>query len=413
MRSVLILGASSLQIPLIEFVKKRGFRTIVVSIPGHYPGFRIADKSIYCDIRDAEAILSQILGENIVAVLTDETDIAVPTVAEIAEKLGLCGNSPAIAKVYSNKFLMREACRRAGVPVPNYIHVSKDSEIEKLCRDVNFPAMMKPEDNQGSRGVFKVENVGDISNHIADSLSFSSSNQVIIEEFFQGKEYVVEGFVIDGQYVNWGVAERRYFDIAGLFIPSQTIFPAIIDDDIKIELIKAEERLHHYLNPSFGMIHSEYIVNSNNGEFVLVETALRGGGVYISSHLVPLYTGYDNYSLLLDCSLGKNHKVSDIKFDTKSKSSAYMCFYLPPGTIESVSGVDKIESSPQVTLACLDDIKVGKTIFPIENKTQRLGPIIISAENRKELEEVMKYVMDTLQIVVRTVTGEKEKSRWE
>lgn len=412
MRSVLILGASSLQMPLIEFVKKRGFRTIVVSRPGNYPGFSIADKSIYCDVRDAEAILSQISGEDIVAVLTDETDISVPTVAVIAEKLGLCGTPPAIANVYSNKYMMREACKRAGVPVPYYIQVSEDSEIETLCKRINFPAIIKPEDNQGSRGVYKVKNIAEILDHLSDSLSYSSTNRVIVEEFFQGKEYVVEGFVIDGQYINWGIAERRYFDIANRFIPSQTIFPAILDEKIQKELIESERKLHHFLNPSYGMIHSEYII-SDNGEFVLVETALRGGGVCISSHLVPLYTGYDNYSLLLDCSLGKKLKASDVKFDNTGKASAYMCFYLAPGIIESVSGIEELQSSHQVAFAGFDGVEVGKTVSPIENKTQRLGPIIIAAENRKELEEVMKYVMNTLQIVVRTVTGEKERIRWE
>lgn len=412
MKSVLILGASSLQIPLIEFVKKKGFRTIVVSIPGDYPGFKVADRSVFCDVRDTDSILSQVYDEEIVAVLTDETDIAVPTVAFIAERLGLSGNNPATAEAYSNKFLMREACRRAGVPVPKYLRMSKDSNIEALCGDINLPAMMKPEDNQGSRGVFKVTNVDEIANHLADSLSYSSSDQVIIEEFFQGKEYVVEGFVIDGQYINWGIAERRYFDIANRFIPSQTIFPAMIDDNIKNELIKAEERLHHYLNPSFGMIHSEYIVN-NNGDFILVETALRGGGVYISSHLVPLYTGYDNYSLLLDCSLGKNIKSSDVIFDKKGKASAYMCFYLPPGIIESVSGIGEIQSSPHVKFANFDGVEAGKPIFPIENKTQRLGPIIIAADNRRKLEDVMTYMMNTLQIVVKTRSGKKENIRWE
>lgn len=413
MKSILILGASALQVPLIKFVKNRGFRVIVVSIPGDYPGFEIADRSVICDVRDADSIISQIEDEDIAAVMTDETDISVPTVAIIAEKLGLSGNSPAVAKVYSNKYLMREACHEANVPVPHYVQISTDSEIEALCSGIKFPAMMKPEDNQGSRGVFKVNTVSEIAIHFAESISYSSTNKIIVEEFFQGKEFVVEGYVVDGQYINWGIAERRYFNIDNRFIPCQTIFPALLDEDIKKELIKAEVRLHNSLNPSFGMIHSEYIVNFETGEYVLVETALRGGGVFISSHLVPLFTGYNNYDLLLDCCLGNKRDFFDVRFDKKGKASAYMCFYLPPGIIEYVSGIDEVQSFPQVVLACLDDIEVGKSIFPIENKTQRLGPIIIAADNRKELEGVMSFVKETLQIIVRTSSGEKENIRWE
>ena len=35
MESVLVLGASSLQVPLIKYLKSRKYRVIVVSIPGN------------------------------------------------------------------------------------------------------------------------------------------------------------------------------------------------------------------------------------------------------------------------------------------------------------------------------------------------------------------------------------------
>ena len=72
--SVLILGAASLQVPIIKYVKSKGFNVIVVSIPGHYPGFELADKCIYCDIRDLDGILASIKDDEIEAVLTDETE---------------------------------------------------------------------------------------------------------------------------------------------------------------------------------------------------------------------------------------------------------------------------------------------------------------------------------------------------
>ena len=410
MKSILILGASSLQVPLINYVKKQGYRTIVVSIPGKYPGFDLADRSIYCDVRDADAILSQISNEEIVSVLTDETDISVPTVAVIAERLGIRGNNPKTAIAYSNKYIMRESCRKANIPVPNFIHISKDSDIEKLCKDCSFPAIMKPEDNQGSRGIHKVNSLSEIKDHLEETLSFSTTNRVILEDFFVGNEFVVEGFVINGQYINWGIAERRYFDLKDKYIPCQTIFPANIDDTITHKLINSEIKLHNYLKPTFGMTHSEYIVNEK-GEYILVETSLRGGGVFISSHLIPLYTGYDNYSLLLGCSLGNSYKVEDIKFEKKRRASAYMCFYLAPGVVESIEGIDKVLSLPQVILANFENLYIGMQIKPIVNKTQRFGPIILSADNRDILEEKMSLIRNNLKIVVKTSHG-KEFIRW-
>ena len=40
----MILGAGIYQVPLIRTARRMGLYTIVVSIPGDYPGFALADK---------------------------------------------------------------------------------------------------------------------------------------------------------------------------------------------------------------------------------------------------------------------------------------------------------------------------------------------------------------------------------
>ena len=47
MKKIMILGAGIYQVPLIKTAKKLGLYTIVVSIPGNYPGFELADKVYY------------------------------------------------------------------------------------------------------------------------------------------------------------------------------------------------------------------------------------------------------------------------------------------------------------------------------------------------------------------------------
>lgn len=410
--SVLILGAAALQVPLISFVKSKGYKTIVVSIPGNYPGFAIADKSIYCDVRDYEKILAAIRNDDIVAVLTDETDISVPTVALLTKKLGLPGNQPDVASTYSNKFAIRNVCKKIGVPVPNYFHTDTLSDLDKKITEITFPAIMKPEDNQGSRGIYVVDGTDEIKTYFEKSKSFSKSGNVIIENMFKGKEFVAEGFVVDGEYINFGIAERKYFNIPGLFIPSQTIFPATISDDNSRKILESEIKLHKELHPNFGMTHSEYILNEETGEYILVETALRGGGVYISSHLVPLYTGIDNYDMLLKCSIGSKVSLKNL-YISNSKSSAYICFYLPIGEVVEINGVESLRKMPNVKLADLDNLYVGMKTSPMTNKTMRLGPIILQAKDRVEIEYVIKLVQQTLHIVVKTDDGRLEDIKWE
>ena len=57
-KKLLILGAGIYQVPLIETAKRMGLETIVASIPGNYPGFALADKVVYENTVDKEAMLA-------------------------------------------------------------------------------------------------------------------------------------------------------------------------------------------------------------------------------------------------------------------------------------------------------------------------------------------------------------------
>ena len=69
-KSILILGAGIYQVPLIREAQARGFRAVIASIPGNYPGFAVADKVYYTDTTDKEAILCIAKQERVSAVVT-------------------------------------------------------------------------------------------------------------------------------------------------------------------------------------------------------------------------------------------------------------------------------------------------------------------------------------------------------
>ena len=57
MKNLMIMGAGIYQVPLIKTAKRMGVHTIVVSIPGNYPGFALADEVCYENTVDYEAVL--------------------------------------------------------------------------------------------------------------------------------------------------------------------------------------------------------------------------------------------------------------------------------------------------------------------------------------------------------------------
>lgn len=177
-------------------------------------------------------------------------------------------------------------------------------------------------------------------------------------------------------------------------------------------MVEYETKLAAYSDPSFAIVHSEYLINLESGEIRVVESALRGGGVYISSDLIPMCSGIDINEVLLNKALGHDVDVDAVFAERQDRASAYICFYLPDGIVESISGADELKALPFVRRAYIDDIKIGQRTEKMTYKGARKGPILIQGENREDLEENIIMVQSLLDIKVRKDDGQTAGIVW-
>ncbi len=412
MAKILMIGAGIGQLFLSQKIKERGDELIAVTLPGHQPVIEIADKVYYNDVFDREGVLRIAQNEVVDGVISDQNDMMMPTVAYVAEKMALPGLNVAQVKAYCNKNLFRDNCDRLNIPVPRHIEV-REAEIPDSFRSVPFPWIVKPADSQSSVGVQKVCSEREYLVAIEKALGYSKTHSAILEEFFQGQELVAEGFIYKGKYYNLGFADRKYFDLDRLFIPSQTIFPSQVDIHVLEQIARCEERMADFVRPDFAIVHSEYLYDKNSGEYRVVESALRGGGVYISSHLIPLYCSIDINDVLLDCVSGKSVDVAAILSRRINKAAGYMCFYLPEGEIVRADGMHAVLNMDCVKMMCVNDVSVGDLTPPLTHKGQRLGPIIVSGNNREDMEQSIAAIQQTLDVRVMGKDGCEYKIKWE
>jgi len=334
-----------------------------------------------------------------------------PTVAYVAERLGVPGNKFETVMSYCNKNMFRSLCDKAGVPCPKHIAVNSTVfNAEKFKSPL--PWIVKPADSQSSIGIKKIESVEELKPALEEALSKSPTHTAIIEEFFKGKELVCEGFINKGKFYLLAFGDRRYFDLKDVMIPSQTLFPSTIRQDIQDKILGYEQALAQMTKPAFAIVHSEYLVNETTGEIRIVESALRGGGVYISSDLIPMATGIDINEVLLEKALGHEANVDAVFRNRKSMASAYVCFYLPEGTVFSVEGTKELETIPFVAKTFLDDIVVGTETKKPNYKGARKGPILVAGRNRAELEKNILKVQNTLKIEVIHLSGKRLGINW-
>lgn len=411
MKTLLVIGAGIGQSHLIEQARARGLWVIVVSPLGNYPGLALADEICSLDIYDRDAIVDYARQKGVDAVVSDQNDLVMPTVAYVAEKLGLPGNSFDQAIAYSNKNVFREHCDKLGIPVPCHASSDKMNPLPELS-GVPFPWIVKPEDSQSSIGVAKVSNETELESALEQAQRLSKNNRAIVEKFFVGHEVVCEGYIYQGKYHLLAFADRRYFDIPNRFIPTQTVFPSVVRRNILEQIVDYETQMAAHIRPNFGIVHSEYLINLESGEIRVVESALRGGGVFISSHLIPLATGIDVDRLLLDCALGEEVNVEEIFTGGRLRAAAYICFYLPEGEIVAVHGMEELARLPFVKKMEIGDLQVGMLTGKMLHKGMRKGPILVDAETREDLENYLVIIRDTLQIEVRAPDGSLKGICW-
>lgn len=412
MKKILMIGAGIGQYFLASKIKSQGHNLIVVTMPGNQPVIDIADKVCYCDVFDKDGVLKIAEDENVDAVISDQNDMMMPTVAYVAEHLGLPGNNCWQVHQYCDKNAFRDNCDKLGIPVPRHCSVSSVAVPDGM-KNVPLPWVVKPADAQSSVGVEKVNSIEEYLVAVKVAIEVSKSHTAIVEEFFKGQEMVAEGFIYQGKYYNLGFADRKYFDLHNLFIPSQTVFPSNIEQSVLDKIEGCERKMAEYVKPSFAIVHSEYLYDAPSGEYRVVESALRGGGVYISSHLVPACSGIDINDVLIDAILGKEIDMEKIISNRVRKGAGYICFYLPEGKVDSIVGMEEVKTHTSVMMASLKDIEVGMDSPKLTHKGQRLGPILVMAESRDALEAEISKIQSTLKAEVVSADGVIKGIIWE
>lgn len=299
MKTLAVIGASYLQRPLVEKAREMGLRVIC---------FAWADGAVCADIADAfypisiverDEILEICRKEKIDGICTIASDVAAPTVAYVAEKLHLNGNSFDSALRANNKYLMRKAFSEAVIPCPRFTKVHKNEEID--FTGWSFPLIVKPCDRSGSLGVMKVAHLEELRAQIDASLSLSFSQEAIVEEFIEGREISVEFISYHGRHYPLTITDKVTTG-APHFVELEHHQPAELSKE-QFEMVYAlTKQALDALGITDGASHTEFKI-TDEGAIYIIELGARMGGDFIGSDLVRLSKGYDFVKGVIDVAL--------------------------------------------------------------------------------------------------------------
>ena len=411
-KKIMILGAGPGQLHLAKTCKKFGAHLVVFAPQRqNSPCFEIADTICYGDVRDKEAVYEAAKNCGVVAIFTDQLDLAVPACGYASEKLGLVGNSYACSLKFSDKQEMHRCAQELGVNVAQSYTVSGLDAALKYAVELGFPVIIKPSDSDASRGVYKIASESELRKYFVESLKYSSNNLVIVQEFIEGDEYVVEGLMRAGTYTTCMVGSSENFCLPDKCISKQRIFKSAACQltPLEEELVKTNLIVANGFAPNLATTHGEYIYCRKNGKIYLNEIAARGGGCSISSHILPMSSGVDANEVLVKSVLFPDENL-DIQL--KKGYAAYTSFLLPEGEICDIQGEDEINKITSLDTFFLSDVKVGTKTPAIKDKSSRFGPFILSSTDLQTLLSDIELLKLTYKVIVRNQDEILESMIW-
>ena len=289
-RTLAIIGASYLQLPLVERAKQMGLRTICFAWTEGAVCKDLCDVFYPVSITQKDEILRLCREEQIDGVCTIASDVAAPTVAYVAEQMELPGNSYEAACRAHDKQLMRDALVAAGVDCPK-------------TDGATMPVIVKPTDRSGSLGVQKVERKEDLEAAVNEAKRLSLCGEAIVEEFIEGREISVETISQNGTHYALQITDK---DTTGAphFVELGHHQPSTLPDDMQARIFAITFKALDALGITNGAAHSEYKI-TREGRIVVMEIGGRMGGDFIGSDLVRLSTGYDFLQGVIEVALGE------------------------------------------------------------------------------------------------------------
>ena len=371
-KKLAIIGASYLQLPLSEKAKQMGCITYVFAWKANDVGEHAADFFFPISIVEKEQILEKCIEIGIDGICSIASDLAMVTVNYVAEKMNLFGNSILATEKSTNKYKMRQAFRLNADPSPRCIEVNKETDVASL--DVHFPAIVKPTDRSGSRGVCRVETAAKLREAVGQAFEESFEKKALIEEYITGKEYSVEYISFQGKHYFLAVTEK-YTTGSPYYIETGHVQPAIIGISQQKKIRSVVEHALDSLELKNGASHSEVMINGE--EIKIIEIGGRMGGDLIGSHLVPLATGYDYLKAVISVALGVAPEEPD---HLKTEQYAAVRFVLAE---EDIAVFQRLSTEhPEYLME--SDIK--QTLEPVRDSSTRKGYYLFAASTKEEIE---------------------------
>jgi len=394
---LLLLGSDKASFDILDYARQNGIYTIVTDDRTPEISFakQWADEYWMVNTSETEKLKEKCINENVNGVICGLSEYNIEMMMKLTAALEFpCYCKPESWVFSKDKSLFKMECRKAGVKVPDDYYLDLNN-MDKSLREINYPVVVKPVDQNGNRGVSYCYNQGDLLNAIEYARNSSQNEKIIIERLIQGEEW----------YATYAMAKGKVSLVALNAMYSEPGEPkncytvtSTVSDNVK--------RFVNTINPTIkqvlknmditeGIVWVQVMLDEDDS-FYAIEMGQRLDGDMMYSP----YKGVCNFDFikwLVDYNLGHDNEVEMLP-PTQTEAyekcgCGFMLWANKNGTIKEIIGLDTISKIPGVTVRSI--AKIGQTI----EKYHPLGNIRFVSANCKEMCKFIKVINEQVKIL--------------
>jgi biotin carboxylase len=362
-----------------------GLRVVAVDGNQRAAGLLEADVAEVVEFGNIEALVELGRRHAVVGVVTISADRAVPVVAAVAEELGLPGIGTETAHVMTHKVAMRRLLGERGVPQPRFAAVRTLHEAHAAAETVGFPAVLKPADSGGQRGIFRIDSVDDLERHLHAALAESATEEAIVEGYHEGLELNGLAVAREGEVKLLTLSDRLRphgvgFGVGWIHVYPATIYGAALEEAERVSVAAVSA-----LGLEDGIAFPQVLV-TGPAEVLVVEVAARVPGGQMAD-LARHAIGVDIVEIAIRQALGD--PVPDELVTPRFSQPLAVRFLtaepgpLRPGRVRRIGSLEKVRAFPGVVQADLF-LEEGEVIRPVRLDGDRRGYVIAVGETNLE-----------------------------
>lgn len=234
------------------------------------------------------------------------------------DMLGLpytCCNAATSAITFNKRYTVAVA-GMSGIQVAKSLHFFKTDRVdpETVAAQLRFPLFVKPNNGGSSIGMSKVPAIEGLA--VAIDKAFKEDEQILIEEFVEGREFTIGVARLNGIITTLPIteveSENYFFDFEAKYLgKSKETTPAQVAEEVAEKVRAAATRLYEVFNCR-GVVRIDFIYNEAVGEPFMLEINTIPGQSEAS--IVPQQvramgmTLQDFYTGLIEEAIGKVEK---------------------------------------------------------------------------------------------------------